>query len=219
MDLDEIKGRIKSITAPNIESEQFESPVHSIDDFIRILKDTDEAERRRLKKATPFWFAAAFAFIALFASTWLSGNHADFTTVIFRGLLALFYCLFGGYLILQRRKLSAVDYTEPIVLFIDKAEKRYRFVPPPYTFYVFLLLLLFILMYSSYFYIRYALRRYIELTDDTTVIIVTCLFYLIVLVFGYVASFKDWKKKKAPLRQEIIKMISELKKTENNNSM
>ena len=50
MDLDSLKEKSTQIKAPPIDGHNLAAGVRSVDDFITLLKESDEVERKKLRK-------------------------------------------------------------------------------------------------------------------------------------------------------------------------
>jgi len=215
MDLDSLKGKSKRVTAPAIDTINVPAGVRSVDDLITLLKEGDERERKKLRKALPFFVIAAVIFVIAFVAVIVPGGVSlNPSTLFLRGMLMILYVLIAVGVGMKLKGLAKIDYAEPVRSFLAKAEKRYAFGTT--DFYVFAFSITLFLGYGAFFYISDVLRRYYEIELPLIGLIVTVLFFTLVYSFGFWATRKDWKKEKQDIWLQIRKMREELDFEESN---
>lgn len=220
MNLDEMKAKTRKVRVPGGALSGLQTSVHSVDDLIDALKLADEAERKKARKMMLFFILGglllAFVFIlSLFLPSSTNQQHA----MLHRGLLALWFVALGLYAGYNARRNAKVDYSEPLSLFLDKAEKRYRFIDQRGI--VFTILILPIALFSimaTCDRIKYVFQRYLDKDYLYLVPFSFYLFMLLIFILGSIFSYKNWQRDKAPYWREIKKQLAKLHLDEANPS-
>ena len=215
MDLDSLKGKSKRVTAPAIDTINVPAGVRSVDDLITLLKEGDERERKKLRKALPFFVIAAVIFVITFVAVIVPGGVSlNPSTLFLRGMLMILYVFIAVSVWTRMRVIAKTDYAESVRSFLAKAEKRYAFGTT--ESYIFAFIVTLFLGYGAFLYISDVVRRYIDIADGSIGLLVTLLFFAAVYGFGYWATRKDWKKEKRDIWRQIRKMREELDREEGN---
>ncbi|HAP36260.1 MAG TPA: hypothetical protein DCQ28_10070 [Bacteroidetes bacterium] len=212
MKIDDIKKQRFAIKAPHAKMETtMNNTEDSIDSLIEKLKSEDTKLMHSLKRALPLWGIAAGCslFVTIVSFISIMGTSADFYAGIYlRVLLMLIFIGLTVAMYLQIKKLGTIDYTEPVILFLRNAVKRYRFISLPY--FLFSIVASSILALAASVYFNDVLMRYFDVSDTSVGIIISFAFVALVYVFGYYATKSEWKKSKAAIFEEIKKMQKEL---------
>jgi hypothetical protein len=209
MDLDSLKGKSRQVTAPAIDTMNVPAGVRSVDDLITLLKEGDERERKKLRKALPFFVIAAVIFVIAFVTVIAPGDAPiNSSMLLFRGILAVLYVFIAIAFWIRMRGIEKIDYAEPVRSFLAKAEKRYAFGST--KCYVLAFIVTLFLGYTASLYISDVFRRYFDIGDGSIGLVVTLLFSAAVYSFGFWATRKDWKKEKQEIWLQIRKMRGEL---------
>ena len=215
MDLDSLKGKSRRVTAPAIDTINVPADVRSVDDLITLLKEGDERERKKLRKALPFFIIAAVIFVIALVAVLVPGDAPiNSSMLFFRGMLVILYVFIAIAFWIRMRGIEKIDYAEPVSSFLAKAEKRYAFGSAKY--YVLAFIVTLFLGYTASLYISDVFRRYFDIGDGSIGLVVTLLFSAAVYSFGFWATRKDWKKEKQEIWLQIRKMREELDREEVN---
>jgi hypothetical protein len=216
MDLDSLKKKSAQITAPPIDEHNRPAGMRSVDDLITLLQESDEVERKKLRKSLPFFIIAAVVFAIAFIVTLFLGYGASLnsSTLFLRGMLMILYAFMAVSVWTKMRGIEKVDYAEPVRSFLAKAEKRYAFGTTESSIFAFIVTLF--LGYGVFLYISDVARRYFDITDGSIGLIVTLLFFAGVYGFGYWATRKGWKREKRDIWLQVKKMGEELDREEPN---
>lgn len=215
MDLDSLKQKSTQITAPAINGHNRPAGMRSVDDLITLLKESDEVERKKLRKALPLFAIAAAVFTVAFIALLVPvAGVVNSSMMLLRGILAVLYVFIAIAFWTRMRGIAKIDYAEPVSSFLTKAEKRYAFGSR--TSYVLAFIATLFLGYAASLYINDALRRHLEVTDGTIGLAATILFFIAVYSFGLWATRKDWKKEKQDVWLQVKKMREELDREEVN---
>ncbi len=180
--------------------------------LIEMLKVEDAKQAALLKRARPFWWIAAalwvFSSVGILLTQQASSQPID-SGFPLRAALALLFSGLAIVLYVQMKKLSTIDYTEPVTLFLRKAAKRYEFMSIPNLLLAVLISAVLALVASVY--IIDVFRRYFDIHDASVGLVSTFAFVAIVFLFGYFVSKKSWKKTKAPVLEQITEMQAGLR--------
>jgi len=216
MDLDDLKNRTRSVRAPALTPAGTGDPGQAADDLIGRIKAEDAKDAKALR-GMMIVFGIAGAFMTfLFALTWLFPPDQDPNLHrILLALMGLLFLSFGAIHRAKSRELSGIDYTRTVRSFLDDSEKRYRFVAlTDLSFTIpYLVLLLFLLATSGVSWIN-AMHRYFPAMEDSTGIIVYCALIVVSGVIGLIVGRKAWRKRKAPILEELRRMKAELTREE-----
>ena len=201
MDWNDMQDRLRRIKAPRIRSDPPESA--SGGDLITRLRAHDAAEQERLRRSRILFVVAtglmAFVFVGL---CFLPPEPLRSLRVAHQGVLLAGFV----YITLGLRKklweLSKVDYTCPARSFLEEAEGRYVFMSFRDYLVAFVGLLL-LGSASAPYVVGLFLSRYVDPRHCPVVVVLYCLFYLLVCVMGFYFTYRNWKRDKAPLLEEI----------------
>jgi len=215
MDLDSLKQKSSQVTAPAVNANNLTVGARSVDDLIARLKESDEGERKKLRKSLPFFVIAAVIFAVAFIAVIVpDGASHNPSTLLLRGMLMILYAFIAVSVWTKMRGIAKIDYAEPVRSFLAKAEKRYAFGTTGVFVLVFAVTLF--LGYGAFLYFSDVLRRYYDIKVPWAGLIVTVVFFVAVYAFGYWATRKDWKKEKRDIWIQVKKMREELDREEAN---
>ncbi len=212
MELDELKDYRHVIQAP-VESPGgvMKTSHTALIHLIEVLKVEDARQAALLKRARPFWWIAAalwiFSTVGMLLTQQASSQQID-PGFPLRASLAFLFSGLAAVIFIQVKRLSTIDYTEPVTLFLRKAAKRYQFMSTPALLLAVLISAVLALVASVY--IIDVFRRYFEIREASIGFAASFAFVALVLLFGYFVSKKSWKKTKAPLLEQIMKMQADL---------
>ncbi len=213
MDLDELKNRTKAVKASQTGHGRTWPTEGSVDGIIAALKEEDLKERRAHLKALPFWCIAGGIFLFLFVVTVvLPGGTPLFSTALLKGALVVLYISLAILIAYRIRILGTVDYSEPVKNFLEKARKRHAFSSTRSLVVGFVVTLA--LAYAAHFYIRDVFYRYFGITDSSVSLMAITALLVGVYVFGLIVTKKDWKKAKAPILDEIDRVLTAMAQEE-----
>jgi len=216
MDLDEWKNRTRSVKAPALRPTGTGGPGQTADDLMERIKSEDAKDAKALR-GMMILFGIAGAFMTfLFALTWLFPPDQDpnFHRVVL-ALMGLLFLSFGAMHRAKSRELSGTDYASPVRSFLDDSEKRYRFfaLKGPAFMIPYLVFLVALLGTSGVSWLN-AMHRYFPAMEDSTGILIYCALIVVAGVIGFILARKDWRKRKAPILEELRRMKAELTREE-----
>lgn len=209
MNLNDLKNRCHAVKAPAI-PQDIRSSAQPLNGLIERLKAQEAKEAQQLRKARPLWLIAAAAFLLVFVVLLcLPSATVRPARLLLGGVLAAVYLLNATLLGRRLLQLTRIDYTESLRAFLDKAEARHRFMGPQECWLAGSGLL--VLGVSGGLYFDDALlRRYVDPEHQALGIALYCLWYLLVCAAGFTFSYRNWKRDKAPLLEEIQRIKAEL---------
>ncbi len=179
--------------------------------LIEVLKVEDAKQAASLKRARPFWWIAAalwtFSSVGILLTQQASSQQID-PGFPLRASLAFLFSVLAAVLFFQVKRLSTIDYTEPVTLFLQRAAKRYQFMSTPAL--VLAVLISAVLALVASVYIVDVFRRYFDIREASIGLAASFVFVALVFLFGYFVSKKSWKKTKAPLLEQITRMQADL---------
>lgn len=199
MELDDFK--IKGKEFENFEQNDEQSTQGNFNSLIMDLKAADLKARRK----TIFFMIIIFSFIAVYSSVLTRQN----------GPVSIGYeILIGGFFLIliygfsQFLRVKNIDYTAPAIVFLKKAERRHAFMKLSDWFIT--VPLIAILGTGGGFIVYYSFSAY-HVNYQLLTVIYTILFIMLV-IFGFWASRKNWKKEKGEILERIKKMRQEIEK-------
>jgi drug/metabolite transporter (DMT)-like permease len=207
MDLNEMRDRVRKVKAPGIDAKLPDDRM--VDGLIAAVKAEDARDMKRLRQSMIFFVAAGFFYGAVFLLTFIAPPHDSPNK--HRMILALFAFVLlsiGIFSRMKSRRLAGVDYTEPSNAFLQAVEQRYRIVQVKELAFVVPYLL--ILVVTSAFAFLTGIERYFPSLDPEVGILLFAIFFVIVLALGLLFGWKEWKRRKAPLLDEIRAMRTDL---------
>ncbi len=210
MDVNELKHLCKSVTSPDVSSPDVPGGAEPSGSVLDRLKAQEAAEAQRLKKARPLWLMAATCFLMLFVGM-LCFPPAGLrpSRLLFGGVLAAVYLLNAVLMGRRLRHLARIDYAASLRVFLDEAVQRHRFMG--LKEFCLMSVALIVLGVASGMYVDDSLiRRFVTPEYRALGMAVFCLLFLLVCVAGLGVTYRNWKRDKAPLLNEIQKMKMEL---------
>lgn len=170
-----------------------------LDDLISELKATDQRNRKQV---------AQFSIIIII----LVMIYAAVMTRKEGAIVTGYELLIGGfflvliYFFFKINALRKIDYTEPVVTFLTKAESRYTFIKPAEWLVIGPLLV--ILGTGGGFIVYHSFSKYFD--NLTITMVIYCIFFIGVILFGLWAGKKDWDKGNGKVLAKIRQMKSEI---------
>ncbi len=184
----------------------------TLSQLIEVLKVEDARQVALLKRARPFWWIAAalwvFSSVAVLLTRQASSQQIDAGFPL-RASLAVLFSALAVVFYVQTKRLSRIDYAEPVSLFLRRAAKRYEFMSTPTLFLAVLISAVLALVTSVY--IVDVFRRYFDVREPSVGLAASFAFVALVFLFGYFVSKKSWKRTRAPMLEQIMKMQADLR--------
>jgi hypothetical protein len=202
MELDELKDTAKSVRAPETGTPNREGRAVSTDGLIEELKQADAKEKKRLRR-----FMALFLLAGVLLSTgFLRTDIGPGYRAGLWFLVVTYFCI-AAVSAAKYFKLDEVRYGDPTLVFLKKAEKRYRYIAPwEFAYMIPLLVVLagagWLLVFKTRLFERYA--------HSPGAFAIYAVSYLAVCAFGFFASKKNWKRDKAAVWDKIREALQEL---------
>jgi len=209
MELNNLKKKAQSVRAPEIALPGFEGASSPLDGLIARLKEQDAKDRKWFRRMKFFFAVAACVYVLIFTIAWIYPPDTDpALNRLLLGIFALVFLSAGLRSALKARRISQIDYSEPVDSFLKNAEHRYRFADPRELW----LTLPFIVIASAASGMAWmsAFRRYFPSLEPSVGLISFCSFWVVVCAVGGVIGRRDWKRRRAPILQEIRRLRAEL---------
>ncbi|NSW93516.1 MAG: hypothetical protein HPY62_02275 [Bacteroidales bacterium] len=193
MELDDFKKKYKKnmdyIKADDIGTDE------RIDDMINLFKSYEKNQRKKVL----YFIIINF----LFAVVYITNMAAQ------KGLTALGYSILAAgligavlYFLLRYRPLSPKSYALPLREFVERAERKIKYLNS--VDYIILIPLLLLLGTGGGMVFTTRLLRY---TDNSTLLIILwVLFFVSLCIFGFWAGKKIWQKEYGDIYDRIMKM-------------
>jgi hypothetical protein len=217
MDLDSLKDQSKRLKAPQVYADGVHSRVQTTDDLISALKEIERKEYQQLRKAVPLWSIGFALFLfSLVAQLMAGGDVRLLPTLILKIMSVVLFAVVAILFVVKIRRLSKIDYTENVRMFLEKAEKRFTFPGRAYWLFPFLLVIL--IAYGAHFYISDVLFRYFDVSEPWVGFGISVVFFTAVFGVGYTATRSNWNRERTPLLEEIRRMRADLGSEEANES-
>ena len=202
MDWNDMQDKLRTIKAPQRPSDRAGSTDTGAD-LIERLKTHDAQEQAELKQARSLFVVATVLMGLVFAVLCFRPLEPLHTPrVLHQGVLLAAFVYISLALRKKLWELSKVDYTRPARSFLEEAERRYIFMSLR-NYLVALVGLVLLGVASAPYVVRLFLSRYVDPRHYSTVIVLYCLFYLLVCAMGFYFTYRNWKRDKAPLLEEI----------------
>jgi len=193
------------------------SKPQTTDDLISALKEIERKEYQQLRKAVPLWIIGfALLLFSLVVPLMAGGDVRLLPTLILKIMAVVLFAVVAILFVVKIRRLSKIDYTENVRMFLEKAEKRFTFPGREYWLFSFLLVIL--IAYGAHFYISDVLFRYFDVSEPWVGFGISVVFFTAVFVVGYTATRSNWNKERTPLLAEIRRMRADLGSEEVNES-
>jgi hypothetical protein len=196
MELDDFKNIGKSQKAPEFTGDK--SNTEPMETFINELKLQDEKQR----KAILLLLGIFTMFVVVYSGTFSlqkGDMKAGYALLVFGFVLVL------GYMFRKFHLISKVDYTAPATVFLQKAEKRYRFMTLADWVVTLPLLALFII--GGSLIVHGSLTKYFG--DSIIPVAVYLLIMACAVGVGFWAGRKNWKKQHEATLEKIREMKRE----------
>ncbi len=202
MELDELKNAVRSVHAPGTGAPAAEGRDLSTDGLIEELKKADAKEKKRLRRFMGLFLLAGVLLSTGFLRTDIGPGYRA-------GLwfLVVTYFAITGLSAAKYFKLDEVRYGDPTLVFLKKAEKRYRYIAPWEFAYMIPLL---IVLAGAGWLLVFETRLFARYQHSPRALAIYAVSYLAVCVFGFFAAKKTWKKDKAAVWGKIREALGEL---------
>jgi hypothetical protein len=209
MELDELRNRARTLRAPVVDVGASGKPVGTIDDLVNRLRAQDEQDRRRLRRLRTFFGIAAVFYAAIFILTWiLPPDGPAETSRLVLGLYTVIFAALATKSIVEARRIASIDYSSPVGSFLQQTERRYRLVNWQE---VWLFMPIFVIaIFAGGLGWMNGVQRYQPELDRSTGLILYGILLAIVVAGGAVIGRAKWKKKRAPILEEIRRLQAEL---------
>lgn len=166
-----------------------------IDDMINLFKSYEKNQRKKVLYFIIIYF--------LFAVVYITNMAAQ------KGLTALGYSILAAglvgavlYFLLRYRPLSPKSYALPLREFVERAERKIKYLNS--VDYIILIPLLLLLGTGGGMVFTTRLLRYTD--NSTLLIIIWVLFFVSLCIFGFWAGKKIWQKEYGDIYDRIMKM-------------
>ena len=174
-----------------------------------VLIDSFKIEIKSQRKKSLIWISVLLMLGIIYLST--SARVSDFTSIGYH-LTVIGFVLGGIYLYFRYRTLPDSIYTLPVLEFLDKAEKKIKFI----NLIDWLIIVPLLLMLGTGGGIIFT-TRLLNYTDNITLLlIIWVIFFIALSIFGFVAGKKNWEKEHVVLLREFQKARESLMDTNNN---
>lgn len=200
MDIDELKNETRKVKAPDVATLDYSERVRTVDGLVDELKRRDAAEKKRIRFSMIIFGSVGIVIAALA----LRGG-ADSATRLGRGLLALIYFLLVALSAIKAFILGKVDYAEPTLAFLKKAEKRYRFIGP--WEYLCVIPGLVVAGYAGWLLTVSEFNDLAHPARAATFDLFYVLGFLALCALGFFFSRKNWKRDKGPLHDRLTAAV------------
>lgn len=209
MELDDLKKRAKSITAPDAADEGSDKSAASLEGLLRRLKEEDARERVRLRRIKIFFGVAAVLYAGIFCLTWiLPPDGPPERSRMTLALATLVFVTVATVSMVRARRIASIDYSSPVETFLRESDERYGRIRLReawlYVPFVLIVTLMAGLGWTTGF------SRYFPQYDESTGLISFAVFWVTASVLGGVIGMIWWKKHREPLLNEIRRLREEL---------
>ncbi len=195
MDFEELRIRAQRIAAPADSVAASGTPFES---FVTKLRRKEEADRKLYKRLILAWISVGAVMFILAARQQSVGV----------GMIAAIYVFIAGLSWTKSRLLALVDYTGPTGQFLRDARKRYSFWGWKET--LIAVPGLMILYFGGGLVVQGMAQKYFDPAGQATAHLVFTLFFVLVVVLGFIFTWSEWKKGNGKIVNEIEQMEQEL---------
>jgi hypothetical protein len=193
-------GRVKAPAAGN-------KAAPELGDLVNRLRQAEERELENLRKGRLLYgiavvLSAAISIVVLLAWIRSPGSDGGWQRPIYHaGLLGAFLVAALGATA-KLRRLALVDYSQPVSAFLAQAETRFAFMSPA-DYLLSLAGLVALALATGPYVVDLVTERYLSSLSRSTGALIYTGFYLSVAVFGYWATWANWRRDRAPFLEEI----------------
>jgi hypothetical protein len=217
MDLDNLKKLAKEVKAPQSSGGGAAEASSGTNVLLQAIQANDERECRQTRQAFPLYLAAAMIFAVGGAAFFVGSSSGSPSRAIHMGMLATILMLVSILLLKKLHSIRAQDFSAPVHDVLAESEKRYRFIRPLDLWYSIQLLLVLAVTGGSSV-IDSLIPRYFMETQRTTILTAYSCFFAVVCCMGFYFSYKNWKRDKGGIYQDIRRMREELESQPNGNN-
>ena len=211
MEIDDLKERYRQVAAPG--GGDRPQGDHALNGLIDRLKALDAADLRILRRSFVFFAVAGVFYLALFVLTFIAppDDRPEYHRVVL-GLIAFALTLIGFRIRQKVRELTAVDYGEPVLEFLRKAERRIRFVRVEDLVYVIPLSL--VLAVAATLGFMAAAERYFPSLDRIVAVEIMAVIVAWGAAVGWMMRRKQWRQR-LPVVEEARRLLVMFEQEEN----
>lgn len=202
MDIDELKHETKKIKAPDLGALAFGGGIRTAEGLVDELKRRDAAEKKKFRRMMVFFGVVGVGLVA-FALR----EDPDPGVRLGRWLLASIYALVVVLAAVKSSGLAKVDYAEPPLAFLRKAERRYRFVDP--REYFIMVPGLAVAGLAGWLLAASGFDHFVHRTRATAFDILYVLGFLGLCAIALIMTRKDWKREKGALHARLKRAIED----------
>ena len=196
MELDDFKNKNLAKTTNENGSGITDNSV--IDHFLELFKTNIKVQRKKAITIALFLVILGLLYISRIVFYSSGNGKFDNLTSIGFGLSTIGFILGALYIYLKYKSVPDSFYAMPVSDFIDKVEKNLNFMNL-IDWLIIIPLLLIIGTGGGIIFIT----RLLHYTDNFTALItIWIVFFVLISVFGFYASKKNWKKEHGPLFKE-----------------
>lgn len=209
MELDKLKEMAREVKAPRIVRGEAAGAPGGAEALLQAIRENDERECRRARQALPFYLVAATLF-ALICLPFMFGFPSISTArAVHYGALAVVFMVVGILLIKKLHDARELDYSAPVRTFLRQTENRYRFYGPLERCYS-IPLLAALAVTGGFFVVDALVPRYFGESQIQPLLVAYGLFFVSVCVMGFFFTYKNWKRDKGMLLEEVRRMLQAL---------
>jgi hypothetical protein len=209
MDLDHLKEAAKGVKAPQIAQAGVSGTSDAAEALLQEIRSADEKECRQTRKALPFYIVAASTFAFGCLAFLLGFSSGSATRAIHYGVLAAIMMLICMLMARRLRAARALDYSRPVLAFLAETQDRYRFLRG--WDYAYVIPIVLVLGITGGLAVADSLiPRFVAESQRIVIWAIYGLFFIGVCCFGSYFSYRNWKRDKGAIVEEIRRMRHEL---------
>ena len=196
MELEEFKMNDR-FSAPNVPEENVNN-ANGLGGLIEELKAADQ----KGKKLVSRFMIIIFVLLGVYAIQ-IATNNGPLSIgyeLLAAGFIFILVYFFRKIILIRR-----IDYSAPVIIFLRKAEKRYTFITAADWFII--IPILGVLGTGGGFIVYYSFIKYFK--DSPWPLVIYIIFFVSVIIFGFWAGKKDWKKENGVILDKIKRSIAE----------
>lgn len=202
MELDELKDKTRDIKAPMAGASGAEI---LSDNLLHAIRERDEFECRRVRRALPFQLLASALFLLACVLFFFGIASIPTTLAAHYGSLTIVFMVIAILGVKKVRQMRGLNYSAPVNTFLLQTERRYRFMGPLEIAYSVPLLAIMAIT-GGLLVINAFVPRLVS--EDNRVLLITAygLFFLAVCAMGFGLTYINWKREKGSILDEIRRM-------------
>jgi hypothetical protein len=205
MELDKLKEMAREVKAPHFVRGETAGAPGGAEALLQAIRQNDERECKRVRKALPFFLVAAALFALICLLFMLGPAPISTARAAHYGTLALVFMVVGSLSIKKLHDARELDYSAPVRTFLQQTENRYRFFGLPELCYS-IPLLAALAVTGGFFIVDAFVPRYFGESQIQPLLVAYGLFFLSVCGMGFFFTYKNWKRDKGVIRAEVRRM-------------